>query len=342
LASVGRRTVVLSALALVVACGENRNPAPAAQTDSATLSQGRQPAAPHGESPTPSPTHPETSASTSVVASIASQGSPAGAVLVRVIDSLRAPESVAIGPDGRYYVSTWGAFGDGPDGAVMVIDPSSGKKSVYVSGLLDPCGIAFAGDTLWIADRNGVLRATGGGPAVMVAPISRFPRHTYFLNDIAIDRDGSVLVSDTGDEKKKVGGGVYRVHRSGHVTLVSGSESAVWDANGIVVGHDGSMWVAGYHTGGVAQRDAQGRWHHWAEGFGGPDGIALAGGRIFITDNKGGTLWMAADSTPGASSRRVLATGLKGPADLVVDSARARLLVPENGGNRLSLYKLPG
>jgi hypothetical protein len=35
-----------------------------------------------------------------------------------------------------------------------------------------------------------------------------------------------------------------------------------------------------------------------------------------------------------------LTSGLKAPADLVVDHQRGLLLVPENSGNRLSVFKL--
>ncbi|MFL5471134.1 MAG: hypothetical protein ACJ8AM_02150, partial [Gemmatimonadales bacterium] len=39
-------------------------------------------------------------------------------VPVRVIDSIPGPESVAVGPDGSWYVSAFGKFDNGLDGAV--------------------------------------------------------------------------------------------------------------------------------------------------------------------------------------------------------------------------------
>ena len=262
-------------------------------------------------------------------------------ILVRVIDSVRAPESVAIGPDGRYYVSSFGETSENRDGAVYAIDANSGAKTVYAGGLLDPCGIAFQGDTLWVADRNGVLRVTPNGRVKMIVPVKRFPHRIYFLNDIAIDRDGSVLVTDTGDDKTKTGGGVYRIHSDGRVSLVHGSLAAIGDANGILLGQDGALYAVGYRTGRLMRRDTTGSWHRVATGLGGPDRLAFdANGRLFVTDNVGGVLYMLTGLDSGTVAKPV-AEGLRAPADLIVDQARSLLVVPENDGNRISFYKLP-
>src|SRR5215213_11923121 len=81
---------------------------------------------------------------------------------VRVIDSIPGPESVAVGPDGAWYVSAFGKFDNGSDGAVYRVNPDNGSRELFATGLEDPCGVLFAGSTLWVADRKGVYRVTRG------------------------------------------------------------------------------------------------------------------------------------------------------------------------------------
>jgi hypothetical protein len=63
----------------------------------------------------------------------------------RVVDSIPAPESVAIGPDGAWYVSSFGKFGVKGDGAVYRVDPEKGAREIFAPGLDDPCGLLFVG-----------------------------------------------------------------------------------------------------------------------------------------------------------------------------------------------------
>src|SRR5919109_5084626 len=69
----------------------------------------------------------------------------------RTIDSIPAPESVTVGPDGAWYVSSFGKFDTKGDGAVYRVDPDKGTPARFVTGLDDPCGVVFLGDTLWVA-----------------------------------------------------------------------------------------------------------------------------------------------------------------------------------------------
>jgi hypothetical protein len=64
---------------------------------------------------------------------------------LRIVDSIPAPESVAVGPDGAWYVSSFGKFGTKGDGAVYRVDPEKGTRAVYAPGLDDPCGLLFLG-----------------------------------------------------------------------------------------------------------------------------------------------------------------------------------------------------
>ncbi len=260
---------------------------------------------------------------------------------LRVIDSIPGPESVAVGRDGAWYVSAFGEFDKGADGAVYRVDPDKGKPEIYARGLEDPCGVLFVGSTLWVADRKGVYRVTRG-KVELVYQAKDFPRPLHFLNDLARGRSGELYVSDTGDSTAAGHGAVFRLRPGKRPTVVPGSDTvrAQSSVNGLFSGGGDSLYTVGYRTGVLSVTDGKGSWRELARGLGAPDGIDAAGaGQLYVSDNAGGDLFLVPRT---AGSRPIkLASGLKAPADLVVDHARGLLVVPENSGNRLSVYKLP-
>ncbi|HEX5385540.1 MAG TPA: hypothetical protein VFW66_02440 [Gemmatimonadales bacterium] len=272
--------------------------------------------------------------------SAAAQASPSFQARLKTIDSIPAPESVAVGPDGAWYVSSFGKFGVAGDGAVYRIDPDKGTRAIYARGLDDPCGVVFVGSTLWAADRKGVYRIREG-KAELVYPAKSFPRPTHFLNDLAPGSHGTLLVSDTGDSTAAGGGAVFVLTPGRPVAVLPGSDTAraVSSANGIFRGGRDTSYVVGYNSGVLSVTDGHGTWRELAHGLGGPDGIEAAGRDAFyVTDNKGGDLWLVLRATGGTAIK--LVSGLKAPADLVADHTRGWLVVPENDANRLSVYPL--
>src|SRR5215211_2611440 len=127
---------------------------------------------------------------------------------LRVIDSIPGPESVAVGADG----------------AVYRVNPDNGSREVYATGLEDPCGLLFAGSTLWVADRKGVYRVTRG-KAELVYPAKAFPRELHFLNDLAAGPQGSLYVSDSGDWTAAGRDAVFRLAPGKQPTIVPGSDT---------------------------------------------------------------------------------------------------------------------
>lgn len=258
---------------------------------------------------------------------------------LRTIDSIPAPESVAVGPDGAWYVSSFGKFDNGADGAVYRVDPDNGTREIYASGLEDPCGVLFVGNTLWVADRKGVYRVTRG-KVELVYPGKDFPRPLHFLNDLAAGRDGKFYLSDTGDSTAAGHGAVFVLAPGKRPAVLAGSDTvkAQSSVNGLFPGGRDTLYGVGYRTGVMSVTDGQGAWRELARGLGSPDGIDAAGKDAFyVSDNVGGDLFLV----PRAGGKPVkLASNLKSPADLVVDHRRRLLVVPENSGNRLSVYRL--
>jgi gluconolactonase len=258
----------------------------------------------------------------------------------RVFDSIPAPESVAVGPDGAWYISSFGKFGVKGDGAVYRLDPAKGIPEIFAAGLDDPCGLLFLGNTLWAADREGVYRVTRG-KVELVYGGKDFPRELHFLNDLAAGRGGTFYVSDTGDSTAGGHGAVFVLAPGKRPTVLLGSDTvkAQSSPNGLFPGGGDSLYVVGYRTGVLSVTDGHGSWREMATGLGSPDGIAAAGSDAFyVSDNVGGDLLLV-PRRPGGKPFR-LAAGLNSPADLIVDHRRGMLVVPENSGDRLRVYRL--
>ncbi|MFL5473534.1 MAG: SMP-30/gluconolactonase/LRE family protein, partial [Gemmatimonadales bacterium] len=235
--------------------------------------------------------------------------------------------------------SAFGKFDNGLDGAVYRVDPDKGAREIYAGGLEDPCGVVFVGSTLWVADRKGVYRVTRG-KAELVYPARSFPRPLHFLNDLAAGLGGSLYVSDTGDSTAAGHGAVFRLVPGKPPTVVPGSDTvrAQSSVNGLFPGRGDTLYTVGYRTGVLSITDGKGGWRELARGLGSPDGIdAASGAAFYISDNVGGDLFLA-QRQPGKPVK--IMGGLKAPADLVVDRARGLLVVPENDGNRLTIYRI--
>jgi sugar lactone lactonase YvrE len=206
------------------------------------------------------------------------------------------------------------------------------------SRLDDPCGLLFMKDTLWAADRRGVYRVTQG-TVEFIYPAKSFPRKLHFLNDLAAGPGGTIYVSDTGDSTAEGHGAVFAPGKLPSVLPGSDTVRAQSSANGLFHGSGDTLYVVGYRTGVLSLTDGQGAWRNVAGGLGSPDGIDAAGrDSFFVSDNVGGDLFLV-PRAPGAPPVKV-ASGLESPADLVVDHRRGVLIVPENSGDRLRVYRL--
>jgi len=257
----------------------------------------------------------------------------------RVIDSIPSPESVAVGPDGLWYVSSFGLSGAKGEGAVYKVHPDSGTHEVYADGLNVPCGVLFVGATLWVADQDGVHRVSRG-KVDLVFPAASFPRPIHFLNDLALGPGGTLYVSDTGDSTAAGHGAVFVLAEGKPPSVLAGSDTVGAQAgvNGLFRGAGDSVYAVGYRSGILSVTDGHGGWRELVRGLGSPDGIDAAGpDSFYVSDNVGGDLFLV----PRLGGEPVkLVSGLMAPADLVVDDRRAWRVVPESDGHRLTIYRL--
>ena len=257
--------------------------------------------------------------------------SPAAADPPKVIVSgLKNPESVAVGPDGKVYVSVIGEFDKDGDGSVVLIE--DGKVTPVATGLDDPKGLAFAGPFLFVADKTKVLRVDlRQKRADLFAPANAFPSPPVFLNDLAADPESGMLyVSDCGDFQGK-GAAVYRITPQGLVSLVADGKTipGLKAPNGLALDGASHLLVADFGTGDLHRvKLATGASEKVAGGFGGADGLAWdMYGRLYVTDWKGGGVFGIA--RPGEKPVAIPGLGLKSAADLCLAPDKKSLLIPD-------------
>ncbi|MCI0637564.1 MAG: PQQ-dependent sugar dehydrogenase [Gemmataceae bacterium] len=258
-----------------------------------------------------------------VVSSEARAGEPS--VLA---SGLKNPESVAVGGDGRIYITSIGEFDKDGDGAVLVLD--KGKAVTFATGLDDPKGIVAFQKWLFVADKNRVVKIDLMGKVDVLAAPSAFPTTPINLNDIAVDIEiGTLYVSDSGNKENK-GGAIFRIHPKGKVSLITDQKR--WPdlqrPNGLALDGQGHLLLLDSGSGKLHRvRISTGKAELVAEGFGHGDGIAWdMYGRLFLSDWKSGRVFGIA--RPGEKPA-ALAAKFESAADLCVDHARSRLLVPD-------------
>jgi sugar lactone lactonase YvrE len=266
---------------------------------------------------------------------------PDSSAIVHSIAGLAGPEAVRYDPEQDvYFVSSFGeAGGDDRDGNGFIsrIGPEGTVESLrFMTGtaaapLHMPRGMILRGDTLWVADVDGVHgfdRRTGAHVGFV-----DFTMHSPgFLNDLALDAEGTLYVTDTGGSR------VYRV-REGRAeiavddTLTGQPNGITWDGaqRRFVLATWGDRrtlraWdpVAGT----VVETDSLpgGRY----------DGIEVVNGEILVASQRDSTIYAIRDGNV-----RPLLRVPGAPADIGVDTRRQRIAVPYVARNRVDIWAIP-
>jgi glucose/arabinose dehydrogenase len=244
-----------------------------------------------------------------------------------LVTGLKNPESVAVGPDGRIYISEIGEFGKDGDGRIMVI--VNGKAVPFATGLDDPKGMVAWANWLFVTDKKRVWRIDRKGKAEVFAAEKAFPTPPLFLNDITVDERGVFYVSDSGNLEGE-GGAIYRIFPNGKVTLVTNNKKAplLKVPNGLVMDGMWHLLMVDFGSGDLLRINiADGSASKVADGFGGGDGLAWDKfGRLFISDYKNGKVFVI--PRPGRQPI-LLAAGFQSAADICLDPTGKFILVPD-------------
>jgi hypothetical protein len=263
------------------------------------------------------------------------------------IEGLSGPEAVRYDPDQDvWFVSNWNGGGNerNADGFISRVAADGTMESLrfMVGGsagpLHAPRGMYIVGDTLWVADVDGVHGFNRrSGAQVAFADL----RHLEpgFLNDVAAGDDGVPHVTDSSRPL------LYRLttrpdgSRSGEIAL---DDEGMGPANGVTWDTANSWFVFAPWGQGVTTFRA------WRPGEadmvvvgespdgGRFDGIEMVGSRILAASQRDRALHLV---DPSGGRAVVLTPGA--PADIGVDTRRHRVAVPYIALNRVDVWQLP-
>ncbi|WP_022950071.1 SMP-30/gluconolactonase/LRE family protein [Methylohalobius crimeensis] len=245
---------------------------------------------------------------------------------VKKVTGLRNPESAVGHLDGRIFVSEIGEFDKDGDGKITVIMPDGGKE-VLAGGLDDPKGIDLWNDTLYVADKTRVMKITLDGKTSVFADAEDFPNRPEFLNDIEIDDEGNVYVSDSGKEDG-TGSGIYRIDQDGEVTRILAEKRGIQRPNGLLLDGINALLVADFGTGELFRLDLiRGKVIDLNSGLGGTDGLVRdSRGYLYVSDWKGGKVWRLVEPS---SPPQLMKTDYQSAADIALAPDGRYLLVPD-------------
>lgn len=259
----------------------------------------------------------------------------------QVIKGLGLPESVAVGPDGRVYVSESKEYEKYGDGIISVVE--GGKVVPFVQGLNDPHGLDMWNGALYSADNRGqVWRIDMSGNVKLIVDSTAFPRKITNFNDLEIDESGNIYISDSGDWEGR-GGAIFRITQDGKITTILTDEEAMQmvSPNGLLMEGPDKMLVVDYTTGNLHRLDLKTKsFEKINGGFGGGDGLARdAKGRLYVTDYKAGKVYVL--DKPESKPQLIKVEGLVSAADLTISPDGQHLIIPDMEDGKLVFVPLP-
>ena len=252
---------------------------------------------------------------------------------------LKNPESVAVGWNGQIFVTVIGEFDKEGDGTVVVVSDGSAKP--FAKGLDDPKGIVFAHDLLYVVDKQRLWQIDAKGMATVFVTSEKFPTKPQFLNDLCADEQGTLYVSDSGNLQGS-GGAVFRISPTGTVKLVTDASKAkgLNTPNGLLCDGSDHLLMLDFGSGELQRVNlADGKMVRQATGYPGGDGVVVdKNGKIYISQ------WTTGDvSVLGRESHAPTSIGkFESAADICLDEANQRLLVPDMKAGTVSAIKLSG
>ncbi|OUV03906.1 MAG: hypothetical protein CBC42_00455 [Betaproteobacteria bacterium TMED82] len=264
---------------------------------------------------------------------------------IEPIGGIVMPESAFTMKDGRIIVSEIGEFnptGKDGDGKIIEISLDGSKKVIADKGLNDPKGILVEGDTIFVTDNYEVKKVSFSGEVETWLSAKDFPRKPQFLNDITMDRNTMIYISDSGDISNGGGGAIFRVdsNRKVSVFVDAANDPNILSPNGLLSFQRGFLHFNDFANGflfRVRLKDLV--VEKLDEGFGGADGLVFSGTSLYLSDWKNGKIFKM-DVSKVDGETIVLKEGMNGSADIDVTTDGKYLVIPEMKSNRVVFLPL--
>ena len=244
-----------------------------------------------------------------------------------------SPESVAQDAKGNIYVSEIGEFNKDGDGKITRIS-IDGKLSTFASGMDDPKGLTFSGKSLFVTDKNRILKVEPNGKWIVFGSTMAFPQTPVFLNDSVSDEMGNLYVSDSGNLKS--GGAIYKIAPDKKITLVLDENTPeILAPNGLwIIKNDlyevdfssGILYKINLKTKSISKV---------AEGFGGADGLIKSGDYFFVSDWKNGKIYKVEGSKVS-----LYKDGFTAAADIALSYDQKSIITPDMKAGSVTLVPI--
>ena len=241
---------------------------------------------------------------------------------LNAISGLVSPESAAQDAKGDIYVSEIGEFNKDGDGKITRIS-IDGKLSTFASGMDDPKGLTFIGKSLYVTDKNRVLKVEPDGKWTVFGSAMAFPQTPVFLNDITSDDAGNLYVSDSGNLKS--GGAIFKIAQNKKITLVLDENTPeILAPNGLwIIKND--LYEVDFSSGILYKINLKNKSiSKIAEGFGGGDGLIRSGNNFFVSDWKNGKIFKVQGSKVS-----LYKDGFTAAADIALSFDRKSIMTPD-------------
>lgn len=208
---------------------------------------------------------------------------------LNAISGFVSPESVIQDAKGDIYVSEIGEFNKDGDGKITRIS-IDGKLSTFANGMDDPKGLIFIGKSLYVTDKNRVLKVEPDGKWSVFGSTMAFPQTPIFLNDITSDESGNLYASDSGNLKS--GGAIFKISKDKKITLVLNENTPeILAPNGLWIAKN-DLYEVDFSSGILYKINLKTKSiSKIAEGLGGGDGLVKFGDNFFISDWKNGKIY---------------------------------------------------
>lgn len=247
--------------------------------------------------------------------------------------TLRTPESVLYDGKNTLYVANIDGKPDGLDGSGFISKVSLDGKIEnlrWTSGLNAPKGMGMYKKRLYVTDvyRLVAINIENGQAEKTWDAVDK----GAFLNDVTVDKEGTVYVSDNRSDK------LYRLKDDKWEVLINGG--GLNSPNGLLATRKGELMIGSTKIGALCRLDLNTETATpIADGMGNTDGIVSDGkGNYFVSDWNGRIFHIGADGT----KEQLLDTRADkvNSADIEYVVKKKLLVVPTFFKNSLVAYKV--